>query len=1856
MCFCFSRYFRKILRLYNSQVDIKLRKDVVGVYGEHCKFSIFKNCLFVCTIEKAGLILNGMIGTKIISQLGCLAIDETHTMGDSFNGFLLEILLRLVICFNHLVSLMNSKLFLANVCIYKSRKSLVSFIHLDFICLCSNPMIACIDRLQIVAMSATVSNVQNLAKWLDSALYSTEFRPIVLEEYLCCANKLYDKQGCVVEELPLSSLSRACTNQSSSSNSYDHDSNFRFLVGRALSEGQQALVFCSTRYYCRNTVEKLITDTSIVAEIEHRFPRKNYDSFFEDFRGILSESSESDHEILKFITYGICFHHAGVVGMVRESIEKAFRLGIVRILVATSTLAAGVNLPAGYVIIRGLSLGQDTLNPIHYKQMSGRAGRMGHCTKGVAILLLNRTSDVASGLSLVNSPCPSIQSQIDPKIDRGNGLLKAVIEAIGLDLCNDFDSLLLFIGCTFMASECFDKSSILMLTRKSIQYLKSVEVIDVSHDRFISLSKFGRAIMKCNLDLEDSIVIYESLWSMMNVLNLENDVHLLCAVSPWNYPSSMINFKQLHDMYERSSESGVSKTFSIICESLGVHPDHIVMWSVVPPSKCMLDASFACLSFPHFLNNVDNVDPVIQRDELKYKSLRGCKKLWMAMHISKVIEGYLSMERIASLLGCTSADLLQYVSSARMIANKVQQFCKEIGWKPLEILFKEWKVNLTSKIPKDMKSLLVIPTMTKKIADILNGFGVSTPSDLLKQNTLSIVNALQMSIGFNYKVGTVFGMIIIHTILMIGCYLLCFYRILEFVVMILMKSIIYHWTKNFDLPSKREHAFCKNRPSSNISYLHEDTHNMLMSFITLICRLYLQSLDQQDSSDDNKGDGSIFREGNDENSDDDSSQDNEEVEDAVSDISKISISMESYESLDENEDSYGKEDGKSHLVLNGLESEQWQSQSEIIMPMGYRAINVGSNNPSKRLFSDMSTSCNGVNHIDSLDSCPDIVEPLIEILRHSKDPRFFLEANRCLISNSNATFRIPEMIRSSHCENPFFMIKNSDKSIATAMTFRSLENAENIDIFLNTLCHSNAVAFELFFQKLPDKWCSSFDLLSGWREQISFACPEVSSFKYGGVSSCVVLDDKVQDTRRCKYESPHVLSGISFCFGDNNGYFLPLPSHLPCRIDRTCKSGNLGSFVISSPIMELIAEYVGFESILTPCYRLSQRFSRGNNMHSSGSWTKSTTNPLLLVSKAWMIASRNSLRRAWMSDQSVEWFLLKRIMENEALGKISMNMKSNAIVFLERNVHIKGPIFDPMVCWNLSKLLLNDVSNLPPKITLPSTGFFDRRDYEFFMKQCCFRSVAIYRTSSFMFSVLSSENYSQFRQMITSVEFPLIDVCGNMEFHGISIDIEMLIIMMLEIQDRIHMIDEYLASILGSSFNPDSQKDVKNLKKRLAEEYYKRNISGSNVISTCHHIEKNHPIIRLIREHRSLSSTLSLLMNIRDNISDNRVRSIYNCQGTDTGRITITSPPLQQIPHELEMTVSLRDSVEEIDSRDKSYSALSKVKFVRTFANEYGQIVLSFAACECLEDVICMLLDCLATFSVLESHISGLLSQIKEFENNFRSVFLVKLCRFDARSRDDYCFFTSCQLFDICCPSIYDDEEIRAINEAMVSDSWLSNNANISSRKMTWKLRSMFRFPFHNTKIFLSADYCQIELRLLAHFSQESRLLDVFLSENNNNLDVFKSIASIWLKKSYQLVTEGDRVTVKQLVYAILYGGGPSLVCEKLGISLSKSREIMNQFLESMPYVSKYMSDVIASTRKHGYVETLSGRCRRLPDIVSKDPEKRSRAERQALNTICQGSAADVIKKSMIDIHHVLHSYDGCIMVLQVCNMFHSLR
>ncbi|MEJ7486875.1 DNA polymerase I [Staphylococcus sp. AOAB] len=222
---------------------------------------------------------------------------------------------------------------------------------------------------------------------------------------------------------------------------------------------------------------------------------------------------------------------------------------------------------------------------------------------------------------------------------------------------------------------------------------------------------------------------------------------------------------------------------------------------------------------------------------------------------------------------------------------------------------------------------------------------------------------------------------------------------------------------------------------------------------------------------------------------------------------------------------------------------------------------------------------------------------------------------------------------------------------------------------------------------------------------------------------------------------------------------------------------------------------------------------------------------------------------------------------------------------------------------------------------------------------------------------------------------------------------------------------------------------------------------------------------------------------------------------------------------------------------------------------------------------------------------------------------------------------------------ISDDKRIHTrFNQTLAQTGRLSsidpNLQNIPVRlEEGRKIRKAFK-PTSSDSVILSADYSQIELRVLAHITQDESMKEAFI----NGHDIHTATAMKVFDVEADEVDSLMRRQAKAVNFGIVYGISDYGLSQSLGITRKKAKIFIDDYLDSFPGVKQYMSDIVKDAKAQGYVETLLHRRRYIPDITSRNFNLRSFAERTAMNTPIQGSAADIIKLAMVKFDEEVQS------------------
>jgi len=223
-----------------------------------------------------------------------------------------------------------------------------------------------------------------------------------------------------------------------------------------------------------------------------------------------------------------------------------------------------------------------------------------------------------------------------------------------------------------------------------------------------------------------------------------------------------------------------------------------------------------------------------------------------------------------------------------------------------------------------------------------------------------------------------------------------------------------------------------------------------------------------------------------------------------------------------------------------------------------------------------------------------------------------------------------------------------------------------------------------------------------------------------------------------------------------------------------------------------------------------------------------------------------------------------------------------------------------------------------------------------------------------------------------------------------------------------------------------------------------------------------------------------------------------------------------------------------------------------------------------------------------------------------------------------------------------------SFNQTVASTGRLSStNPNLQNIPVRTELGREIRKAFcakDSHHLILAADYSQIELRLLALMSRDEVLVEAF----RQNQDIHRGMAARIYNVPVEAVSTDQRRAAKTINFGILYGMGQRKLSRELGISLSEAKAIIESYFAQFPSIRAFINQCVLKAHQEHYCETLFGRRLYLPNITSKNQGLKSEAERVAVNMPIQGSAADLIKIAMLNIHHRIKDRNDIKMILQV--------
>ncbi|XP_063716412.1 DNA polymerase theta-like [Symsagittifera roscoffensis] len=669
----------------------------------------------ICTIEKANSLVNRLIADNSLASLGMVVVDELHMVGDPNRGYLLELLLtKLIFIMKH----MNNK----ELC-----------------------------HTQILGMSATLPNLDVIASWLDASLYNTDFRPVPLQECLKLDNRILakgDPQNIrIIPNLNIKQI-------------VDED-NLIGLCYETISDGHSVLIFCPTKVRCEKLTITIGKGFHFILEQPVQTIEESKKEQRERFRAVLTSGREQyehftkqlrncpvglDKLISDTLYYGVAYHHAGLTFDERDVIEAAFRSGAVRVLIATSTLSSGVNLPARRVIIRTPVFNGSLLDTLCYKQMCGRAGRKGVDNFGESILVC-KANEKWKGESLMNSQLKRVESCLNFSSGVTNALKRALLEIIAAGIAKTerdlecyFESTLLHAASAMRESAEVNSQFVLsgFQNIKSqapnpdggnvsdglihpvsvcVSYLENFEFIrfhaskeseDVGDDenrcngvsnieqsRLLYPTQLGVAALSSSFPPHQSLMVFAELQRARRNFCLDDDLHLVYLVTPLYCHEVSANMEWMNFMNLLEALPPSSKR---IARLVGIEEGFIA--KAVRGNLSMTSGS--------------------ERTKVDVH-----KRFYSALVLLDLINE-VPLNEVSAKFSVSRGQLQTLQQSAATFSGMVTVFCHRLGWKNLAMLLGSFQSRLNFGVHQELVELVRISVLNAQRARLLFSAGYHT--------------------------------------------------------------------------------------------------------------------------------------------------------------------------------------------------------------------------------------------------------------------------------------------------------------------------------------------------------------------------------------------------------------------------------------------------------------------------------------------------------------------------------------------------------------------------------------------------------------------------------------------------------------------------------------------------------------------------------------------------------------------------------------------------------------------------------------------------------------------------------------------------------------------------------------------------------------------------------------------------------------------------------------------------------------------------------------------------------------------------------------------------------------------------
>ncbi|KAK1788284.1 hypothetical protein P4O66_016732 [Electrophorus voltai] len=521
-----------------------------------------------------------------------------------------------------------------------------------------------------------------------------------------------------------------------SAEKYGDDDHILSLCFETVQAGHSVLLFCPSKSWCEKLADSIAREFyNLHYQVKQSYsgvqPVSLNQEGLQDVVAQLKRTPAGLDQVLhRTVLWGVAFHHAGLTFDERDILEGAFRHGYIRVLVATSTLSSGVNLPARRVIIRTPVFNGHLLDILTYKQMVGRAGRKGVDTVGESVLVC-KESERMKGVSVIQGSLKPISSCLMKREGEGvtTSMLRAILEIIVSGVASTPEEVRTYASCTLLAaglaSEQPDQGGELpgaVLSGGAIEgcidWLMDNEFIHMQKEGNVERycpTHLGSATLSSSLSPPEALGIFADLQRAMKVFVLENDLHILYQITPVYVDWTTIDWYQFFCLWEQ-----LPSAMKRVAEIVGIQEGFLA-------------------------RSVSG--KLIAKTEKQRRQMAIHKRFFSTLVLFDLVSEE-PLGLVAKKYGCSRGQLQSLQQSASTYAGMVTVFCNRLGWHNLELLLSHFQSRLSFGVQRELCDLVRISLLNAQRARALYSAGFVTVAEVARANVTDVEKALRKAIPF----------------------------------------------------------------------------------------------------------------------------------------------------------------------------------------------------------------------------------------------------------------------------------------------------------------------------------------------------------------------------------------------------------------------------------------------------------------------------------------------------------------------------------------------------------------------------------------------------------------------------------------------------------------------------------------------------------------------------------------------------------------------------------------------------------------------------------------------------------------------------------------------------------------------------------------------------------------------------------------------------------------------------------------------------------------------------------------------------------------------------------------------------